>query len=68
MALEGGHGIHVSFVKLLYNPGSDLGAEQGRWAGKSPKGAKCGVGRDLVGWVDCRERQEMRLAGKGLCG
>ena len=28
----------------LYNPGSEVWeAEQGRWAGKSPKGAKCGV-------------------------
>jgi len=43
-ALEGVVEFMFHLLICLYNPGSEVWeAEQGRWAGKSPKGAKCGV-------------------------
>lgn len=52
----------------LYNPGSEICKQsRGDGLGSHPKVQSVGWA-GLGGWADCRERQKMRLASKGLCG
>ena len=53
----------------LYNPGSEVWEQsRGDGLGSHPKVQSVGWAGFEGRWADCRERQKMRLASKGLCG